>query len=78
MNNLVNWPDFRRTFESIYPNTIRDALDNHLTAKVLFLGHAFEIRPLKDRDDFEIWGPAAETLINFESEPVPLFPIFIS
>ncbi len=54
---LVRWNDLIPYFEILFPNTIRDALDNHIVALVRFSGHDFEIRPKKgNAHAFEVFG----------------------
>jgi hypothetical protein len=57
-NDLVRWNDFHRVFSDIFPNTIRDAMDNEEPATVLFSGRHFQIRPRPDGKDFDVYGPA--------------------
>lgn len=60
-NDLIRWNDLHGHFKHIYPNTVRDAVDNGLRALVKFAGHDFEIRPRKCGNDFDVYGPPAIT-----------------
>ena len=57
-SDLVRWNDLHPDFKIIFPNTIRDVLDNLTPATVHFAGRLFQIRPRKDGQDFDVYGPA--------------------
>jgi len=54
----VRWNDFHNLFSALYPNTIRDVLDNLTPAQVLHSGRTFIIWPRAKGNDFDIYGPA--------------------
>jgi hypothetical protein len=60
MNDLVRWNDFHGIFESIFPTTVRDVMDNGHVAMVIYSGFEFQIRPRPGLPaNFDVWGPPA-------------------
>jgi len=65
-NDLVRWNDLHPIFSAIFPNTVRDVMDNSIPrAPVVFFGHTFEIRPRPGLPhDFDVWGPPTMEMVH--------------
>lgn len=60
-NDLVRWPGLENLFKFVYPNSVRDALDNETNVPVMYKGAIFLIvpQPPDFKVSFDVYGPAS-------------------
>lgn len=65
-DELVRWNDLLYYFTETHPQTVAHVVEHQVTAKVIYLGNVFEIRPMPgpflehiaDSYGVDIYGPA--------------------